>query len=169
MDALSSDVALAHAGHMKIENPRGDSWNPPRRCLPKTPRKSQILADSWRVGDNRGWRAASLRRRRSPVRTRCSAPTSKARPSGFNLGGQAALSGTPRRLSYWSRVAWPVTAVAQCASSVDVSILHVKVLAAAKCCTMRMRSGVLPPVLVADKVQVSPATEPVNWRAAQGC
>src|SRR4051812_5207097 len=36
--------------------------------------KLQDRADSWRVGDIRECRAGSLPRRRSPVRTRCSAP-----------------------------------------------------------------------------------------------
>ena len=65
---------LAHAGHMKFEKLREDSRNRPRQCCRTTLRKSTGLADSWRVGEDRGCPAASLPRRRSPVRTRCSAP-----------------------------------------------------------------------------------------------
>jgi len=43
-----------------------------------------------------------------------------------------------------SRFAWPVTAVAQCVPSVDVSIVHVIVLSAVKCCTMRVSTRVRP-------------------------
>src|SRR5438128_9326465 len=59
---------------MKVENPREDSWSWARRGSLRTLRKSQVLADSGRVVENRGCRTASLPRPRSPVRTRCSAP-----------------------------------------------------------------------------------------------
>jgi len=35
---------VAHAGYMKFENPREDSWNCARQCYRKTLRKSQVRA-----------------------------------------------------------------------------------------------------------------------------
>jgi hypothetical protein len=66
---------VAHAGHMRLENPRGDSWNRGPDRAPETRAKSQDRGDSCTLLKNRECRAASLPRRRSPVRTRCSAPT----------------------------------------------------------------------------------------------
>jgi hypothetical protein len=74
MSCASPPAGVAHAGHMKLEKPREDSWNWAAGRLRGPRMKSQGLADSWRLGENREWRAASLPRRRSPVRTRCSAP-----------------------------------------------------------------------------------------------
>ena len=83
MDSFSLARSVAHPGHMKREKLRGDSWN----LVPARPRKaartSQVLADSWRVGKIRQCQAASLPRRRSPVRTRCSAPYGPGIPEDF--------------------------------------------------------------------------------------
>jgi uncharacterized OsmC-like protein len=75
-----SDGGVAHAGHMKLENPRDDSWNRGSDRAPETRAKSQDRGDSCTLLKTRGWRTASLPRRRSPVRTRCSAPTCLASP-----------------------------------------------------------------------------------------
>ena len=56
-------ASVAHAGHMKRENPHGDSWNLPQTSPQKALRKSQGPADSWRAGENRECRAGSLPRR----------------------------------------------------------------------------------------------------------
>lgn len=55
-------------------------------------------------------------------------------------------------LSYGVRFAWPVTAVARSVPSVDVSIFHVNVPSAVKCCTMRMSSRVPLAILSVDQV-----------------
>ena len=70
MDSFSLAVSVAHPGHMKREKLRGDSWNLVPARPRKAARKSQVLADSWRVGEIRECQADSLPRRRSPVRTR---------------------------------------------------------------------------------------------------
>ena len=77
-------------------------------------------------------------------------------------GVGAALQSDGSEESYGARFAWPVTAVAQCLLSVDVSIFQVIVLSAVKRCTMRMSIRVPPAALCADQVHVSPATEPVK-------
>ena len=80
----SSLAGLAHAGHMRLENPRGDSWNRGPDRAPKTRAKSQDRGDSCTLLKLRGWRTASLPRRRSPVRTRCSAPLNVPIWRGFS-------------------------------------------------------------------------------------
>jgi hypothetical protein len=72
---------LAHAGHMKRENPREDAWNEVGRRPREPLLKSRRRADSWKVGKVRARQKCSLPRRRSPVRTRCSAPRKWARRS----------------------------------------------------------------------------------------
>jgi hypothetical protein len=113
---------VAHAGHMRLENLRGDSWNRGRRRSWKTRMKSQGRADSWRAGEIREHHPASLPRRRSPVRTRCSAPISPdsthlVDPGSFmavafhgdatgsqRLRGVVALRGEP---AHWRMVPMP--------------------------------------------------------------
>ena len=73
--------SLAHLGHMKGENPRGDPWNQAGWCWSETLVKSTGHADSGELVNLRARRQCSLPRRRSPVRTRCSAPTQRARRS----------------------------------------------------------------------------------------
>jgi len=70
----SATIGVAHAGHMKPEKPRGDSWNRAAGRVPETRMKSQDRGDWCRLLNLRGCRTVSLPRRRSPVRTRCSAP-----------------------------------------------------------------------------------------------
>ena len=95
-----ADGGVAHAGHMKLENPREDSWN--RRPDPsrETRVRSQDRGASCTLLKDRECRAGSLPRRRSPVRTRCSAPifTRLAVQAGLFLrwrGMKSALTRSP--------------------------------------------------------------------------
>jgi hypothetical protein len=67
-------VSVAHAGHMRLEKRREESRRGAPVCRPKTPASSTGRGDSWSLGKPRACPAASLPRRRSPVRIWCSAP-----------------------------------------------------------------------------------------------
>jgi hypothetical protein len=77
-----ASAALAHPGHMKLENPHEDSWSPTPQGCPETPINSKGREDSWRLLKVRACPAGSLPRRRSPVRIWCSAPN---RPESARL------------------------------------------------------------------------------------